>query len=122
MSKPVKDKHTHKLKRHIYKTGVAVYFCTLPDCHYKIDTALALGKRSICHTCNEEFIMNEYTVRLARPHCMNCSKQKVRGDNGKNYYIRKSGAGIGSSIAQDNVESLKARLGSVAELPSDTDI
>lgn len=71
------QKHTHKLRRHTYKTGNAVYFCALPDCSYKIHTALALGKRSVCWRCGEDFIMNEYAIRLAKPHCEKCHKPKV---------------------------------------------
>lgn len=71
-----KQRHTHKLRRHKYKTGNTVYFCILPDCSYKIAMALALGKRNLCNRCNEEFIMNEYSVRLAKPHCEKCHQPK----------------------------------------------
>jgi hypothetical protein len=69
--------HVHKLKRYKYKsTGTAVYFCTLPDCAYKTDTKLTLGKRSICWRCGHEFLINEYSIRLSKPHCMDCKKTK----------------------------------------------
>lgn len=70
------EKHVHKLKRHTYKTGNTVFFCAMPDCSYKTATALALGKRCICWRCGEPFIMNEYSVRLAKPHCEKCHKPK----------------------------------------------
>ncbi len=71
-----KKNHTHKLRRLTYKTGNSVYFCTLPDCYFKIATKLSLGKKSICHRCGSEFVMNDYSIRLAKPHCDKCHKSK----------------------------------------------
>lgn len=73
---PKVEKHIHKLKRLKFKSGNAMYFCILPDCMFKINCQLALGKRSLCHRCEEPFIMNEYTIRLAKPHCDRCHKPK----------------------------------------------
>ena len=69
-------KHVHKYKRLTYKTGSSIFFCTLPDCTNKIKTPLALGKSSLCWRCGEVFIINEYSIRLAKPHCENCHKSK----------------------------------------------
>jgi hypothetical protein len=71
-----KEKHVHKFKRLIYKSGNVTFFCTLPDCSHKINPALALGKRSLCWRCGEEFILDEYALRLAKPHCSACHKPK----------------------------------------------
>jgi hypothetical protein len=71
-----KEKHTHKFKRLKYKSGNSIFFCALPDCSTKLGTALALGKRSICWRCGEHFIMNEYSIRLAKPHCEACHQSK----------------------------------------------
>lgn len=75
-----KIKHTHKYKRVRFKSGNVVLFCVLPDCSNKINPALALGKRSICWRCGEEFILNEYSLRLAKPHCEDCHKPKKNVD------------------------------------------
>lgn len=75
--KEVVQQHIHKLKRHSYKSGTAVYFCVL-DCKFKVSTSLALGKRTLCWRCGESFIMDEYTIRLAKPHCPSCHKPKDR--------------------------------------------
>lgn len=75
MAKSV-DKHVHKFKRLRYKSGNEIFFCALPDCSQKINPALALGKRSICWRCGEPFIMSEYSLRLAKPHCDACHKPK----------------------------------------------
>lgn len=71
-----KPSHVHKLRRHRHKSGTAIFFCTLPDCTFKSSVALSLGKRSLCWRCEEPFIMNEYSIRLAKPHCDNCHKPK----------------------------------------------
>ena len=70
------EKHVHKFKRLKYKSGNTIFFCALPDCAQKINISLALGKRSICWRCNSVFIMDEYTLRLSKPHCQNCHKPK----------------------------------------------
>lgn len=80
MSKQDKEKHIHKLKRLKYKTGNIVFFCALPDCSFKSNIALSLGKRSLCWRCGESFIMNEYSLRLAKPHCDSCHKPKKEVD------------------------------------------
>lgn len=70
------EKHVHKLRRHVFKSGNKIFFCTLPDCNYKIAISLALGKRTLCNRCGEPFILNDYSIRLAKPHCDNCHKPK----------------------------------------------
>lgn len=69
------QKHVHKLKRHKFKSGNVTYFCVL-DCSYKVSPAFAIGKSTICNICGDTFIMNEYSVRLAKPHCSSCHKPK----------------------------------------------
>lgn len=71
-----KPKHIHKFKRLRYKSGNEVFFCALPDCNCKMNPALLFGKRSICWRCGNEFIMNEYALRLAKPHCEACHRSK----------------------------------------------
>jgi late competence protein required for DNA uptake (superfamily II DNA/RNA helicase) len=73
------EKHVHKYKRLKYKSGNFIFFCALPDCNQKINISLALGKRSLCWRCGSEFIMTEYSLRLAKPHCNNCLKSKFEG-------------------------------------------
>ena len=66
--------------------------------------------------------MNEYHIKLAKPHCNVCSKQKVKGSDGKNYYVRPSHTGILSTIATENSEDLRTRLNSVIPPNPDEDI
>jgi hypothetical protein len=78
MMSPTKhvEKHIHKVKRQKFKSGNEMYFCTLPDCYFKVNPALYLGKESICWRCGNTFIMNEYSLRLAKPHCEKCHQPK----------------------------------------------
>ena len=68
--------HICKLKRHTYETGTKVFFCTLPKCNKKLKVGLALGKECICWRCGNKFELNEYSIRLAKPHCEDCHKSK----------------------------------------------
>lgn len=72
---PQKNNHTHKLKRHVYKTGARTYFCVL-DCPFRVACELALGKKAVCWRCGKDFIMNSYSITLAKPHCEECHIHK----------------------------------------------
>lgn len=75
------EKHTHKLKKVIYKSGNSSFFCVLPDCTFKINPVLALGKKTICWRCEKEFQLDEYKLRLVKPHCESCHRpKKVKGE------------------------------------------
>lgn len=116
-------KHIHKLKKHRYKTGVAIYFCIL-DCNFKVEAPLALGKEVLCNICGESFIMNEYSLKLSKPHCNNCGKVKIKDSDGKSHFInkRKSDAKILSEIAGENVNDLRSRLTGIVQNISGDDI
>ena len=120
---PKTPSHIHRLKKHKYpRTGNTVYFCTLPDCHYKIDSALALGKRSECNICGNEFIMSEYTIKLVRPHCVDCGKVKVKDAEGKPRYVKKVINQILTAVATDVNNDLRSRLNSVASVDLEDDV
>jgi hypothetical protein len=119
---PKKPNHTHKLRRHKYPSGNSVYFCTLPDCHYKIDVPLALGKRTVCNICGNEFIMNEYTIKLAKPHCLDCGKIKVKDAEGNSRYIKKVTNQILTGVATEVSQDLRSRLDSIAAVELEDDI
>lgn len=99
-------KHIHKLKRLKFKSGNIIFFCALPDCSHKTNIALALGKRSICWRCGEPFIMNEYSLRLAKPHCDNCHKPK----NQTEIILNSAALGGKTDTLIDSVDSLADRL------------
>lgn len=120
MSK-VRD-HNHRLKRTTYSSGTRVYFCT-NDCSYKIEVAFALGKVVECPICGESFAMNEYSIKLAKPHCNNCGKMQVKDEDGKRKFIPKGRkVEAFSELAKSNTQSLKERLGQVVTMPKDEDL
>jgi hypothetical protein len=94
----------------------------LPDCHYKIDAALSLGKRSICNICGDEFLMTEYTVKLIKPHCDRCGRVKVKDADGSTRYVKKASNKVLSSIAEDTANDLRSRLDSAANTIVEDDI
>src|SRR3970282_99899 len=104
--------HRHKLKKHRYPNGTAIFFCILPDCHFKVEAALALGKEVLCNQCNEPFLMNEYTIKLTKPHCLNCGKIAVKTSSGRNIYVNKRAPKILTEIAANDVNNLRSRLDS----------
>ena len=98
-----KSDHIHKLKRHTYKTtGNAVFHCVLPDCYFKVDVSLSLGKRCLCNVCNGEMTINEYSIRATRPRCEGCRKRKSKPQATK----------VTNTMASTAVESLRERLNS----------
>lgn len=125
--KKEKEKHVHRLKRHKYKTGYSVYFCTLPDCYFKISTSQMVGKKSICNLCSEEFIMSDYSCKLLRPHCEKCGKIKVLGEDGQKLFIRRGSlpqpvrAALVSN-SSEGINDLRSRLNGITNDIIDEDI
>lgn len=118
-----RTKHVHKLKRHTYqKTGNSIFFCTLPDCHYKIEVALALGKNSICNICGDEFIIGERTLSLVRPHCEGCGKTRIRKENGKIGYAKKVSNRVLGQVAVGSANELRERLNNATAIVSEDDL
>src|SRR5882757_8513394 len=70
-----KYNHVHKFRRDRYSTGRAFHYCTL-DCTFKIDVKHSFGKTSLCNKCNKPFTMNEYSIRAAKPVCMDCINRR----------------------------------------------
>jgi hypothetical protein len=100
--------HIHKLKRHKYANGTAVFFC-VNDCNFKVEAALAVGKKVLCYYCDTPFIMSERDTVVVRPHCKNCSKRKIKDSDGNVRYVRQS-RDVFNKMAEDSVNSLKERL------------
>lgn len=71
---PPRSDHLHKLKRHTYKNKEQVYFCAA-GCGFRVKTNLALGLLSECWRCHKPFTMSESSIRLAKPHCADCTKR-----------------------------------------------
>jgi hypothetical protein len=114
--------HVHKLQRQKYRNGTKVYFCIL-NCNYKIEVAFALGKETICHICGQQFTMNEYTVKLAKPHCQNCGKRKILDDDGNAKYVQKGRQERAiAEIGMSSAHSLRSRLDRAVAIAQDEDL
>lgn len=114
--------HTHKLQRQKYRNGTKVYFCVL-NCNFKIEVAFALGKQTICHICDQPFTMNEYTCKLAKPHCPSCGKRKVLDDEGNAKFIQKGRQEAAmAEIGESSALSLRSRLDRAVAIAQDEDI
>lgn len=120
MSK-VRD-HIHRLKRTTYSNGTKVYFC-LNDCSYKIEVVFALGKIVECNICGQDFKMNEYSIKLAKPHCNDCGKMQYKDETGKRKFKPKNQPiEAMSDIADTSISSLRDRLGKVVMMEKEEDI
>jgi hypothetical protein len=98
-------KHTHLYKRHTYSNGEQILFCTRGECDKKINVKLALGKPAVCWRCQKEFTLNEYSLRLAKPHCMDCKKRKHDHEE------------TTTQITPSIVDDLRSRLDRIIEHP-----
>lgn len=63
--------------------------------------------------------MTEYHIKLSTPHCDNCGKIKVKGDDGKKRYVRRDSLPIMASLASKTTEDLRERLSSITEPEDD---
>lgn len=104
------SEHIHKLKKHKYKNGTTVFFCT-NDCTFKVECELAVGKRVLCNICGQPFVMNEASIKMVRPHCSGCGKTLVKLPDGRRSYVDKRRINvIAKDMAESSVDSLKNRL------------
>ena len=72
-----KNNHIHQFKRDTYSTGKKFYYCVNGNCTFKIDVRHSLGKFVLCSSCGDKFQMNEYSIRMAKPKCMDCIKRRT---------------------------------------------
>ena len=93
-----------------------IYFCTLPDCSFKNEVHFLLGKETLCNICGQPFLMNERTLRLLRPHCVNCGRKAVKGPDGRKHYVQQVNVSLLNEMAADETASLKDRLAKVVSM------
>lgn len=95
--------HIHKLKRIKYTNGEAIFFCINGSCEYELNVKKSLGKPNECHRCGKTFNLDELSMRLAKPHCKQCTKGKVKDEEEISIPIR-----VPSALSP--IEDLRARL------------
>lgn len=76
---PKKD-HIHLFKRYKKRSGKPQttwwFLCSDPDCNFVSDYDQTLGKRTRCHSCGSEFILDKESIKRIEPRCLNCSEHK----------------------------------------------
>jgi hypothetical protein len=65
--------------------------------------------------------MDEYTLKLIKPHCRNCGKQKVTDNEGNTRYVNKI-RGVLNAVADSSVEDLKHRLENAVVVHAEDDV
>ena len=67
------EKHVHKYIRiKIGKNKRVEYRCSIAGCVHHIRPELVIGRFSKCNKCNDEFTMDKYATKLAKPTCQEC--------------------------------------------------
>ncbi len=64
-------KHTHR-----YQKINGIWYCSLADCSHYMPLNIAngvLGKSSICFQCGTKFTLDDETMKLDQPICLECT-------------------------------------------------
>lgn len=72
----------HEIHKY-YKTKLGdytIYRCSLPGCAHYVPYELVLNRVSLCNKCGNEMVMTRAAARLAKPHCIACTKTKSKSD------------------------------------------
>lgn len=68
---------SHKIHKY-YRTKIGdnyvVYKCGVAGCTHYVPPELLVDRYSICWRCGEEFVITKAAARLAKPHCVACTK------------------------------------------------
>ncbi|HWY34240.1 MAG TPA: hypothetical protein VNX68_06305 [Nitrosopumilaceae archaeon] len=82
MAKKKLPKHTHKYHR-ILAGFKKIWACADSECtHFMPEhlTSTIIGKKSICWQCNNEFILDDDSMKNDRPICRACSRPAINFD------------------------------------------
>lgn len=68
------QEHAHRYTRvRLGKKDYIVFRCVRPGCAHYIRQELVIGKIAQCWRCDDEFVMNQKTALLKKPHCAKCT-------------------------------------------------
>jgi hypothetical protein len=68
------QEHAHRYVRiKLGKKDYKVFRCVRPGCAHYIRQELVVGKIAQCWRCDDEFVMNQKTAQLKKPHCAKCT-------------------------------------------------
>jgi len=69
------QEHAHRYTRiKLGKNDYIVFRCVRPGCSHYIRQELVVGKIAQCWRCEGDFVMNQKTAMLKKPHCHKCTK------------------------------------------------
>lgn len=74
-----KDKHIHKLFRVNGKHN-KMFKCAFPDCVFLLHPGqfeILIGRYSLCHSCNNKFVITEQSLDEDMPICDDCRFKTV---------------------------------------------
>jgi DNA-directed RNA polymerase subunit RPC12/RpoP len=100
-------KHIHKyLRIDLSRTPgkpYLVYRCVL-NCNHYIPIEQAVGKTTICWSCDDEFVIKDTDTRYRRITCDKCKGKRVRNPKLKEAIMRKKDT-------RDIVDHIREKLG-----------
>lgn len=71
---PKFQEHAHRYVRvRLGKNDYTVFRCVRPGCAHYVRQELVIGKIAQCWRCDDEFVMNQKTALLKKPHCAKCT-------------------------------------------------
>lgn len=99
--------HVHKYQRVKQKpSGRTIWKCGLPDCSHYTTPELAVGKKSICWGCEEEFVLTKALMsQKVKPKCNKCRRKSTRTFPGK----EKKASNI-TDIIETRIEDVVGKL------------
>lgn len=91
-----KIKHLHKYKRTNLSTDklkpYIVFKCIEPYCTHYMKDKLVEGKLCLCNRCDKPMIMDKVAMTMAKPHCADCTKSKIKEvKNDLNDFLKNKG-------------------------------
>lgn len=70
----MKYKHIHKYQKFEWgRKRTIIWRCILPNCPHYLHPEFIVGKQSICHRCDEVFLLSKDKLARAKPLCDICS-------------------------------------------------
>ena len=82
----VKRHKTHKYQLVKQESGREIYRCMMPGCRHFIPVDMIENQVSVCHKCEEEFVVRKHLLfprRVVKLHCNECKRPVFNRATGK---------------------------------------
>jgi len=75
-----RNKHIHRFTKVNIgkKKDYVVFKCNKPECSYYIPYVLAKNRACECNRCAELMLLDARSMKLKKPHCLNCVERKEK--------------------------------------------